>query len=63
MDKTAIYSFLAGLHIGGHTPFVIRWAITFGIVYYVNPTFYSEENLLYMRDNGIKVFELIKNSI
>ena len=63
MDRTAIYSFLAGLHIGGYTPFIIRWGLTFGILYYVNPNFYSEENLMYIKDNSIKVIEMLKNSI
>ena len=45
MHKEVFYGFLAGLHLGRFTGFVSNMIITGVSLYFLEPNFYSYENL------------------
>jgi len=45
MHKEVVYGFIAGLHLGRFTSFISNMAITGIVLYFVEPNFYSQENI------------------
>ena len=55
MDKNVIYGFLAGLHLGRFTNFVSNITITGIVLYFLEPNFYSSENMNNIKQTVLKI--------
>ena len=55
MHKEVFYGFLAGLHLGRFTGFVSNMIITGVSLYFLEPDFYSYENLNNMKETLLKL--------
>lgn len=57
MNKEVVYGFIAGLHLGRYTNFISNMAITGIVLYFIEPNFYTQQNL-----NNVKetVLNLLK---